>query len=166
MIWAAQWLPETKNETIVYVPAVTLQNPLVLPHSLCRVTPTKMPKSISRMKYFDVFFIFPADFEVSHMFSQFFGIDSDTDPSHRYWLTTFATFPVPVAGGNGAIVGHHIWRKLCLGHLIGHQEGQLPFLEWRGQAARKPTVSVVSSDPVKTVFSERLVMMGCCRQIQ
>jgi hypothetical protein len=30
MIWAAQWLPETKNETIVYVPAVTLQNPLVL----------------------------------------------------------------------------------------------------------------------------------------
>lgn len=72
------------------------------------------------------------------MFSQFFGIDSDTDPSHRYWLTTFATFPVPVAGGNGAIVGHHIWRKLCLGHLIGHQEGQLPFLEWRGQAARKP----------------------------
>lgn len=71
-------------------------------------------------------------------FHNFFGIDSNTDPSHRYWLTTFATFPVPVAGGNGAIVGHHIWRKLCLGHLIGHQEGQLPFLEWRGQAARKP----------------------------
>ena len=118
-----------------------------------------MPKSISRMRYFDVFFIFPGDFEVSHMFSQFFWHRQQHRPFPSLLIDHVRHVPSPSC--------RRQWRYCRSPHLAkavpwaSHRtpRGPAPISRVARSSGAK-TVSVVSSDPMKTGFCFFLGKIG------